>query len=233
MESLAALSKFTGTYERWQAIRKQTGLRWQGRNKGVKLVKSLLSEEIADIIPWLKEVTGKVSRKFSVVLIFAALTGLRPSEACYAVNQMIELQQQRKLSDYYDPELSLLLHFKYPDLFLRRSKNAYISFASPQLIQAAVNSEPVTYFGLYTMLNKAGLSLRANQVRKNYATLMRKSLEREMIDLLQGRVDGSIFVKHYYRPLIKELRDRVLAATTQLENELLPLLGQAACTAAN
>jgi len=37
-------------------------------------------------------------------------------------------------------------------------------------------------------------------------------------------VDGSVFVKHYYRPLIKELRDRVLSATAKLEKELLPLL---------
>jgi hypothetical protein len=49
-------------------------------------------------------------------------------------------------------------------------------------------------------------------------------LEWEMIDLLQGRVDPSAFVRHYYRPLIKELRVRVLTATAELEKELLPLL---------
>jgi len=224
MESLAALSKFTGTYEQWQAIKKQTGLKWQSSNKSVNLVKALLNDEIADIIPWLKDVTTKVSRKFSAVLIFAALTGLRPSEACNAVNLITELHQKGQLSEYYDEELNLLLHFKYPAIFLRRCKNAYISFASPSLIQAVIGGEPVHYYGMYTMLNKQHLFVRANQLRKNYATMMRKSLEREMIDLVQGRVDGSVFVRHYYRPLIKELRDRVLAGTAELEKELLPLL---------
>jgi integrase len=100
MESLAALSKFTGTYEQWQAIKKQTGLKWQSSNKSVNLVKALLNDEIADIIAWLKDVTTKVSRKFSAVLIFAALTGLRPSEACNAVNLITELHQKGQLSDY-------------------------------------------------------------------------------------------------------------------------------------
>ena len=73
-------------------------------------------------------------------------------------------------------------------------------------------------------LKRSDLPMHFKDLRKAYATLLRKSMEREMIDLVQGRVDGSVFVKHYYRPLIKELRDRVLTATAQLEKELLPLL---------
>lgn len=47
MESLAALSKFTGTYEQRQDIKKQTGLKWQSSNRTVNLVKALLNDEIA------------------------------------------------------------------------------------------------------------------------------------------------------------------------------------------
>ncbi|MGP8125692.1 MAG: integrase [Nitrososphaerales archaeon] len=78
--------------------------------------------------------------------------------------------------------------------------------------------------GVRKAIQRAGMPLQIKDLRKYYATLLRKSMEREMIDLVQGRVDGSVFVKHYYRPLIKELRDRVLAATAELEKELLPLL---------
>ncbi len=49
-------------------------------------------------------------------------------------------------------------------------------------------------------------------------------MEWEVIDLTQGHVDGSVLVKDYYRPLIGELRDRVLTATTDLEKQLKPLL---------
>ena len=53
-------------------------------------------------------------------------------------------------------------------------------------------------------------------------------MSRRSIDLLQGRVGTSIFAKHYYRPLLAELRDRVLAATKPLEDELMPLLAMEA-----
>jgi len=36
--------------------------------------------------------------------------------------------------------------------------------------------------------------------------------QREEVDLLQGRVGKSIFVRHYWSPAITELRDRVLKA---------------------
>jgi hypothetical protein len=74
------------------------------------------------------------------------------------------------------------------------------------------------------------MSCEAYDLRKHHATFLRKHLEQETIDLLQGRVGTSIFAKHYYRPLIAELRDRVLVATKPLEDELMPLLAMAVIT---
>lgn len=157
-------------------------------------------------------------------LVFAALSGLRPSEACNSCALIYRLNSEGKLAEYYDGELSMLQHYKYPQLFLRNTKNAFITFASPKLVELAASATPTTYMGVRKAIQRAGMPLQIKDLRKYYATLLRKSMEREMIDLVQGRVDGSVFVKHYYRPLIKELRDRVLTATAGLEKELLPLL---------
>jgi hypothetical protein len=73
-------------------------------------------------------------------------------------------------------------------------------------------------------LEHQDLPVQIKSLRKHFATALRAHLDREMVDLLQGRVDGSVFVKHYYRPFIREVRDRVLAATALLEAELLRLL---------
>jgi len=45
-------------------------------------------------------------------------------------------------------------------------------------------------------------------------------LIKEEVDLLQGRVGKSIFVRHYWSPAIVELRDRVFRALDQLRTEL-------------
>lgn len=42
--------------------------------------------------------------------------------------------------------------------------------------------------------------------RKVFATYLRnKGIEPEIIDLLQGRINDSVFVNHYYRPDIDEI----------------------------
>ena len=42
--------------------------------------------------------------------------------------------------------------------------------------------------------------------RKIFATYLRnKGIEPELIDLLQGRLPKSIFLRHYYRPDINEI----------------------------
>jgi integrase len=222
MQSLAALSKFLDVYEDWQIVRRQAGLKWQGRG-AVSFVHALLNQEAANAIPSLKEVLPKLPTVDRVPLVFAALSGLRPSEACKACGLVYQLNKEGKLADYYDSELSMLQHYKYPQPFLRNTKNAYISFVSSRLIEVVAATPPTTYWGVAMALKRSDLPMQFKDLRKAYATLLRKSLEREMIDLVQGRVDGSVFVKHYYRPLIKELRDRVLAATAELESELLPL----------
>jgi hypothetical protein len=39
--------------------------------------------------------------------------------------------------------------------------------------------------------------------------------------LLQGRIGKSIFVRHYWSPAIKELKQRVLKALKELESNIL------------
>lgn len=42
--------------------------------------------------------------------------------------------------------------------------------------------------------------------RKVFATFLRNAgIEAEIIDLLQGRISQSVFVKHYYKPDLNEI----------------------------
>ena len=224
MNSLSAISKFTGNYNVWQDVRKQAGLKWQSTDK-MRIVRALLSQESNGAIDWLKAALPKLPVIYRVPLVFTALSGMRAGEACQSCGLISTLNQQGKLDEYYDRELCMLQHFKFPKMFLRNTKNAYISFISHRLIEVASRSVPTTTNAIQMALKRnLCLPVQTKQLRKCFGTMLRKNLEREMIDLVQGRVDGSVFVAHYYRPLITEIRDKVLSATKNLEDELLSFM---------
>jgi hypothetical protein len=61
---------------------------------------------------------------------FCKSIGARETEAINSFNLIIELARHNKLPEYYNKELGCLMHFKYPKLFIRNSKNIFISFCT-------------------------------------------------------------------------------------------------------
>jgi len=51
--------------------------------------------------------------------------------------------------------------------------------------------------------------------------MVKHGLIKEEVDLLQGRITKSIFVRHYWSPAIKELKERVFNALQELEQTVL------------
>jgi intergrase/recombinase len=104
---------------------------------------------------------------------------------------------------YVDKERMLLTHYKYPKLFLRVSKNAYVSVINKDIIQIAKESQPVTsYTHIRNSFGNYSVSMNMYYCRKVFATYLRnEGIESEIIDLLQGRISSSVFVRHYYRPI--------------------------------
>ncbi|MCJ7635579.1 hypothetical protein MUP77_24715 [Candidatus Bathyarchaeota archaeon] len=221
MSALANLSKFLGEYDRWQTIVKNGGLKYQKYN-ALNAVMSILDTNLNDSKEWLLRVLPNVSRDIATILVFDVLTGLRPSEAAMSCALITELNEQNRLAEYYDEELGLLQHFKYKERFLRNSKNAYISFVSPELMKTVLENRPRRqYWSVQKAIEHAGFNLQVKMLRKLNATVLRNQLDREVIDLLQGRVGESIFVKFYYRPVLIQIREKTIMALEPLENELL------------
>jgi hypothetical protein len=50
--------------------------------------------------------------------------------------------------------------------------------------------------------------------------MVRHGLIKEEVDLLQGRIPPSIFIRHYWSPSFVELKDRTLIAIEKLEESL-------------
>jgi len=121
----------------------------------------------------------------------------------------------------------MLQHFKFPELFLKRSKNAYISFITPQLLALVQETKPrIQYSAIDTKLGREGFNTQTKQLRKPFATKLRTTLPQELIDLLQGRVSQTIFMKFYYRPLLEDTKTKVIKAIEPTQKELIEILQQ-------
>jgi hypothetical protein len=68
------------------------------------------------------------------IIKFVCLTGLRPGEA---VESARLINDRDAFPKYYKPEKMTLEHFRFPDVFFRQTKKAYISFASPEILEVA------------------------------------------------------------------------------------------------
>jgi hypothetical protein len=77
-------------------------------------------------------------------------------------NLTINLGKTGKLSEYYDSELRVLCHFKYPKLFIRRTKACYITFIKPEFLNEIAASQPATYSSLRKKIERNKMKLRFN-----------------------------------------------------------------------
>ena len=84
------------------------------------------------MVNWLKNSIKLLPTSNAMVLIYCTLTGLRAGEAF----KSIKLIQNQKLN-YLNEKLMILEHFKYPSDFLRRTKKAYISIVTNDILEIA------------------------------------------------------------------------------------------------
>ena len=220
IKCLISLSKYLG-------VRSQ--FRQKLRDYGVKLYRSdvfssflrMLNGSNSDLLTWYRKAINVLRPNERLFLRCAAVTGLRKNEAIQSFNLIIELCENADLQKYYNEELNCLEHFKFKKQFLRRTKNAYISFVPESLILEVAKSRPVAYAAIIKRLKRKNLRTRINELRDYYGTFMvRHGLIREEVDLLQGRIPPNIFIRHYWSPSFKELRDRTLEAVADLEKTL-------------
>ena len=143
-------------------------------------------------------------KAYSNILLYNTLTGLRPDEACKSITLI-----HKEEHNYLKKDVMTLEHFKYPEIFIRRTKKAYISIVTDSILELAKQSSVCSYNALRLAVKRRGLDMNMAYCRKIFATNLRMNgIEQEIIDLLQGRTPKSVFVRHYFRPDYKYNRIR-------------------------
>lgn len=212
MRALSHLAKFNGLYETWQKIVKQNGLRWKQADDNFDFFEK---ENIEEMLGYVRRVIQTYPGECGNAFIFATLTGLRPDEACQAIRLV-----KQNTKGYYNAQLQVLEHFRYKNVFLRRSKKAFISLVDEETLEIARHSCD-SYQAINSALKHDKMEMRMSYCRKIFGTWLRKNgIETELIDMLQGRIPSTVFGKHYYRPSFEQERDRVSEKIRALYKEL-------------
>ena len=206
MKALATLSKYLGIYDKWNLLIKKFDLKWSQRNSLDTFKKIFNSEENIDqYLNWIKNLVNnkEISSGHRNLIIFCALTGLRATEAIESIRI---LKDKEKRARYHDSAKNIIKHYEFSDIFIRRTKKAFVSVVNDEILHLALSAYSGNYSSLQSSFRRMNLNLGLNYCRKVFATYLRnKGIEPEIIDLLQGRISSSVFVNHYYRPDINEI----------------------------
>jgi hypothetical protein len=132
MKSLAALSKYLGCYDSWTNIRHNYQLKWSNGDS-LDIFNKIFAdkENYSSMMGWVKNAIKLLPKPDSNILIFCTLTGLRAHESFKSV----ELIHNDRIS-YLNNNLMILEHFRYPNIFFRRTKKAYISIVNKKILNS-------------------------------------------------------------------------------------------------
>jgi intergrase/recombinase len=220
LKALIILSKYLGKHQDFKNRLNQYGIKPTRQDVFSSFLR-IFNNNHEDLLAWYKNAQEALKEHEKLYLRFMFFSGIRKLEGIQSFNLIIDLASKNRLNEYFNDELGILEHFRFRDLFLRNTKNVYISILPKDIIDKIAQSRKVSYIGLRRHLKKMKLKLRINELRDNYGTFMvRHGLIREEVDLLQGRIPPSIFIRHYWSPSFKELKDRTLKAITELTQTL-------------
>jgi hypothetical protein len=227
MKGLASLSRFLGCYDTWLQIRQRYNLKWSTGNENLAAFQRFFDDKrsLDSMLQWVRDAIRVLPAPMGEIIKFNVLTGLRPNEALAAIRllniQNSEIGKMNKVQ-YYNPERQCLEHFRFPEIFLRRTKSAYISIVDNQLLQIAqkVRKTP-TYEVLRFRCTRAGLEFHMGWCRKIFGSWLRQNggIASETVDLLQGRVPRTVFARNYFTP-DSSLRQRVLDSLSRLQQTI-------------
>ena len=221
IKSLIVLSKYLGNYKDFTERLKSFDIK-TSRPDSLNAFLRILGASDSDVLSWYNSTMPHLKENEQLFSKFLLRSGLRMDETINSFNKVIELSREGKLSQYYDESLNCLCHFKYPKTFIRRTKNCFITFISPEFLNEIAASETVTYSSIRKRLERKGIRLRFNEYRDYFGTyLLPHGVLEQEVNLLQGRIPVSVFIRHYWSPKLKELSNKLMGLTENMEQSSL------------
>jgi|Deesub1362A_J573_1020465.scaffolds.fasta_scaffold07082_6 intergrase/recombinase len=221
MKALSALSKFLGVYDEWMRLVKNYGLKWSAKSNDDLIIERLTKTvNPSELFEWIKTVK-KAIPELSAFMDFMVVTGLRFVEALESYNLIIRLANEGKLDQYYNAERKVLEHFRFKELFIRRTKKAFVSFVPHELVERIAEAKPLTEDIIDKRLRRRGIPAHFGDLRELHANLLLKNLRQIEVDFLHGRVSTTVFMTNYFNPTwITDIRKRVFRSIAEIRKQI-------------
>ncbi len=168
LKALATLSKFLGCYDQCKKLRENYQLKWSGNN--IDAFSHMMQTNIDAMIDWVKKATAVLPIDYGNLILYNTLTGLRPTESIDSLKLL-----KKEYNNYLNSQTMLIEHYKYPMQFIRRTKKAYISIVTNNLLKVIEASKPHSYTSLQILLKRKGIEMHMNYCRKIFATYLRNN----------------------------------------------------------
>jgi len=217
LKALSALAKFLGVYDDFKQLVHNYGLKWGGKSADdvviARLTKNVRGDEI---YVWMRRVKLEFAEHKDFI-DFMAATGLRYVEAIESWNLIGQLTRAGHIGEYYKEERQILEHFRYKELFIRKSKKAFISFVPKDLVEKIAAGQRLSVDLLPNRIKRKGLKLRFGDIRELHGSVLTKHLTQPEIDFIHGRISTNVFMRNYFNPAwITDLQARTLKAGKEI-----------------
>ena len=219
MTALANLAKYKGRYDRWLEIRRRYNLKWS-QGDSLQVFVCFFNQDLTldAMLGKVKEMIWVLPPRMAEIVRFACITGLRPAEAV----ESVKLLNGSQSMTYYNTKTETLQHFHFPDIFLRTTKKAYISYLSRDdyVRIASLGSKSPSWNAIRLACRRRSIGMDMRLCRKIFAShLSACGIQSEVIDMVQGRVSKSVFARNYLTPN-NSLRLKVLDSVDKLQREI-------------
>ena len=221
MKALAVLSKFLGIYEDFRSLVKNYGLRWSDKRSSDLIIERLTrTVNPNEIFDWIKRVK-KAIPELSDFMDLIAITGLRYNEAIESYNLIVKLAEEGKLAEYFNFEREILEHFRFKEVFIRRSKKVFISIIPRELVKRISQNEPLEWNATKKNVARKAEHLRFADIREFHGSFITKYLRQPEIEFLHGRTSSSVFMRNYFNPTwIIDLNARMFKGIEEIQKEI-------------
>jgi hypothetical protein len=138
LKAMVSYSKYASSYEEYKAKLKNSGIRWITNDSAFDSFLRIVNNKHSNLGHWYSEMQKILRYNEKLFLKFALMTGLRKAEAINSFNLIITLHEEGKLDSYFKD--GIVEHFRYPELFFRKTKMVYFSIVTRDLVAKIAQS---------------------------------------------------------------------------------------------
>jgi len=203
-------------HDYFKKLRRKLKIKWNEKQPADIFEKITSLDEALKAI----EIAAEIYPEYAIYLATLLESGLRP----------IELLTVRK--EAFRPQLRII-----KVMIIRKTKRAFIGILGPKLTEILRDMISRRNWTRLFELNKDRVNKASKKIREeipwfrpyhlrklNASILLKKGVDSQIVDLLQGRAEATVLMQHYFKTTIEELVKIHNSAIKEIDDKIYSIL---------